>query len=129
MTEATAPKEQLVERVVSGPKGIYGVDVDGNRKMYAVGETIWLTPRAARAKARYLQSPAVAAAQAVVDKEKAEMDKAVEVPVVPGPTPSDPMPAAAAPEVAGPTPTPGIVSKADLLKESDNTEEGDSAES
>ncbi len=116
MTEA---KVELIERVVSGPKGIIGKDKNGARKLYAVGETMWLTPQQARSKARYLCSPAVATAQALVDAEKAELDAIVEAEVIPGPTPTDvPEPTAEELLNTGKPPLPLPELKPDLIEES-----------
>ncbi len=75
MTEAH--EDGLVERVVTGPKPIWGHDEDGRRTKYEVGSTIRLSPRAAKKFERYLGIPAVLeaeaeAAQALADVEAAE---------------------------------------------------------
>ncbi len=64
---AKAKAEKLVERVIIGPKGIW---VKGELK--GVGETIKLPMRSAKAFARYLEAPGVAAAKAAVAKAEAE---------------------------------------------------------
>ncbi|MEE8599211.1 MAG: hypothetical protein V3S69_06865 [Dehalococcoidales bacterium] len=71
----------LVERIVKGPKPVHGRDPKtGKRTTYNVGDTIMLSPRSALNKARYLEIPAVAEAQAKVAKAeadaKAEAEKA-----------------------------------------------------
>lgn len=76
MAKAKA-KEELLERVVTGPKSIWHTDPKtGARHEYKVGDTIWLAPQHAKSKARYLQAPAVAKALASARKaEEAEAAK------------------------------------------------------
>ncbi len=86
-----APQEAPLERVVVGPKSVWGIDPKtGNRREYKVGETIFLPPHQAKSKARYLQAPEVAkalAAAKVAEDVEAERE-AAEVPVASTPTPT-----------------------------------------
>lgn len=86
MAKAKA-KEELVERIVVGPKPIHAHDPKtGERILAKIGDTVFLPARSAKTFARYLKAPGVAKAEAAV---KAAEDKAA---------------AAGAAEVAGPTP-------------------------
>ena len=79
-------KSKLVERVVTYPKGLWAHDSDGKHQLYAEGETVMLSPKAAKAHAKHIEHPEVIAAkakaeQAVHDievKEQAEVRKAHE---------------------------------------------------
>lgn len=75
---AKAKAEKLVERLVVGPKGIHGIDPKtGDRRHYAVGETIKLPAKSAKKFARYLEAPGVAKAKAAAKaaEEEAEADE------------------------------------------------------
>ncbi len=79
MAKAKA-KEGLLERVVVGPKPLHCTNYEtGERYVAKVGDTVWLTPQHAKSKARYLQAPAVAKAQAIA-KEAEEEEALKEAP-------------------------------------------------
>ncbi len=64
--------EAIVERVVTGPKGIHAKrDGTGERYYAEVGETVKLSLRSAKKFARYLTAPGVIAAQEEVKKAEA----------------------------------------------------------
>jgi len=88
MTKAKA-KDGLVERIVVGPKPIHAQDPKtGERYTAQIGDTVFLTARAAKTFSRYLQAPEVAKAEAAVkvaEEEAAEEGTAE----VAGPSPKD----------------------------------------
>ncbi len=64
-----AKKENTVERVVVGPKGIWVDGKEGEGKRLAgIGETVHIPAKSAKAFARYLEAPAVAKAKAAAKK-------------------------------------------------------------
>ncbi len=74
----------LLERVIMGPKPLHCINYETNeRYLAAVGDTVWLKPQHAKSKARYLQAPGVAKAQAAAKaaEEEAEEAEAVSEPV------------------------------------------------
>jgi hypothetical protein len=70
----TKAQENWVERIVVGPKPIWGFDENGERKCFEVGSTIRLPPHQAKSKARYLQIPGVVAAQEAVAEAEAKAE-------------------------------------------------------
>lgn len=70
-------QEKLVERVVVGPKVVhYHHPETGERTRGEVGDTIHLPLRSAKAFARYLEAPEVAAAKAEVAEAEARANAA-----------------------------------------------------
>ena len=81
-------KSGLVERIVVGPKPIHAQNEAGERYTAQIGDTVFLTARAAKTFSRYLQAPEVAKAEAAVkvaEEEAAEEGTAE----VAGPSPKD----------------------------------------
>lgn len=60
-------KRELVERVITGDKGIWITDEDGQRRLAQKGETVFLTPRAANTFKERLKAPSVAEAEKAVE--------------------------------------------------------------
>lgn len=70
-------KQELVERVITGPKGIWAIDDKGNRYLAKPGETVKLSTRTAKSFARYCEAPNVAAAKAKVREEESKVDASI----------------------------------------------------
>lgn len=79
MAKAQA-QEELVERIVVGPKGIHCRDPETGKRVFAkVGDTVHLPARTATAFATYLEAPEVAAAKKKVAEASASAsDKSLE---------------------------------------------------
>lgn len=72
-------KAQLVQRIVKGPKPIHGYDEKGLKHLFQIGETISLTPNAAKRFAKYLTTPEMAAAQKLLDEAELKAAKEAKV--------------------------------------------------
>jgi hypothetical protein len=86
----TKAKEKLVERIVIGPKPIHAHDPEtGARIVAQIGDTVFLPARSAKAFARYLKDPKVAAAEAAVTAAEAEAEASEPEAEAPEPSPKE----------------------------------------